>query len=308
MNYFNFDKRVLATKELSKSIIFANVILLFLNGLRVISSLLIANKNSFFVTFDTTVALVIFVGYLLTISHLHERQLHWLHQEQIKQKEQENRDLNVMVTNLGDLYDQIRAFRHDFGNIIGSLGPAIETGTREEINDVYEQVLLETNTVLRKADYSSFNLKHIEDIAFRNVLAQKMVQAKNADIPFYLECRQTIPKVEVPMLETIRLLSILLDNAMEEAIFADEPRISVAITHLDATTTFSVQNTRQRGTIDQRKIWEAGYSTKGENRGLGLATVLDIQKQFPNIEIETAITAETFTQTLIFYQKGDSDA
>lgn len=108
------------------------------------------------------------------------------------------------------------------------------------------------------------------------------------------------------MLDTVRLLTILLDNALEETQQTNNPHISVALVHEHHHTTVIIQNTRQQRKIDQRKIWEQGYSTKGENHGNGLSILLNIIHTLENVEIETRIDKKAFTQTLIFQKKENT--
>ncbi|WP_368304896.1 GHKL domain-containing protein, partial [Mediterraneibacter gnavus] len=302
--YIRLDKELLESKYFSVSINYALWIFFVLSVLRITSSVLTKIKNPFIYEFDTTVSLFIFISYLLTVLYLHEKQISYFHQENIKQKEQENRDLNELVIELGSLYEEIRGFRHDFGGIIACLEPAIEKQNINEIKHIYQHVCLKMNQRLIKADYTAFNLKQIEDIAFRNVLTQKMLQAKAQKIPFYLEVSNNIPIVEVPMLDTVRLLSILLDNALEGTEKALYPQITVAIIHDTTTTSVLIQNTRESVVIDKRKIWEKGYSTKGKNRGIGLSSLLDLIYKLENVDIETIIEEESFTQKLIFRKRG----
>lgn len=302
--YIRLDKEVLESKRFSVSINYTLWIFFVLSVLRITSSVLTKIKNPFIYEFDTTVSLFIFISYLLTILYLHEKQLSYFHRENIKKKEQENRDLNELIIELGSLYEEIRGFRHDFGGIIACLEPAIEKQNINEIKHIYQHVCLKMNQRLIKAEYTAFNLKQIEDIAFRNVLTQKMLQAKAQKIPFYLEVSNNIPIVEVPMLDTVRLLSILLDNALEGTEKALYPQITVAIIHDTTTTSVLIQNTRESVVIDKRKIWEKGYSTKGKNRGIGLSSLLDMIYKLGNVDIETIVEEESFTQKLIFRKRG----
>ena len=123
--YIRLDKELLESKYFSVSINYALWIFFVLSVLRITSSVLTKIKNPFIYEFDTTVSLFIFISYLLTVLYLHEKQISYFHQENIKQKEQENRDLNELVIELGSLYEEIRGFRHDFGGIIACLEPAI---------------------------------------------------------------------------------------------------------------------------------------------------------------------------------------
>lgn len=302
--YLKLDKELLKSEPFAKIIHSAIYSFSILSVLVMISYALIMLKNWFIYEFDIVISLFIFIGYLLNLLYIHRKQVEWLHKADIKQKEQENRNLNQLVVELGILYDEIRGFRHDFGGIVACLEPAIEQENINEIKQIYENVLLKMNKRLTRNDYTMFSFKRIEDIAFKNVLAQKMLQAKSLHIPFYLEVLTDIPIVEVPMLDAVRVLTILLDNALEETEKTANPKISVALAHEHHHTTVIIQNTRQQNKIDKRKIWEQGYSTKGNNRGNGLPILLNIIHTLENIEIETTIEEETFTQTLIFRKKG----
>ena len=210
-----------------------------------------------------------------------------------------------MITELSSLYDEIRGFRHDFGGIVSSLEPAIKEKNIDEVESIYQNVLIKMNKGLQKSDYSVFNANRIKDIAIKNVLMQKMIQAKNEKIPFKLEISGDIPKVFVPMLDTIRILNILCDNAIEGAIKADEPKVNIALSSNKGMTYVIIENTREEKYIDQNKIWEKGYSTKGSNRGIGLYTISNIMAKYEGIEIITMISNNTFTQKLKFKNKGD---
>lgn len=214
--------------------------------------------------------------------------------------------MHRMVEKLGSLYDEIRGFRHDFAGIIASMEPAIEKEDIKEIEKIYYKVFLKTNDKLKKADYTAFNLQNIEDIAFRNALAQIMVQAENEGIQFDLQTIGCVPRVHVPMLETVRILSILLNNALEAAICAKVPRVSVALFREKESVIFVVENTRKSGSLDQRRLWESGYSIKAEKRGIGLAVLQEFVLRY-HLGIETEIGEETFVQKMTFVVREEAN-
>ncbi|MBP2624150.1 hypothetical protein C4K46_09405 [Streptococcus oricebi] len=67
---------------------------------------------------------------------------------------------------------------------------------------------------------------------------------------------------------------------------------------------FIVRNNRPALELDQRKIWERGYSSKGRNRGLGLSNLLELVHEFDNVSLNTEVGPDSFSQTLIFKPKG----
>lgn len=305
MNYIKLNRELLESKEFFHYVNKAIFIFSVLSVTRVSGVALKVLKNPFIREYDLVISLFVFMLYLLTILYLRERQKRYLENENLKEKENENRSLNQMVTELSSLYDEIRGFRHDFGGIIASLEPAIEESNIPEIKSIYENVLIKMNKGLKKSDYSVFNANRIKDIAIKNVLMQKMIQAKNEKIPFKLEITGDIPEVSVPMLDTIRILNILCDNALEAAEKSDEPNVTVAVSSDKGITSLVIENTREEKHIDQNEIWEKGYSTKGSNRGIGLYTVSKLLLEYESIEIRTVITENLFTQKLYFKNKGD---
>ncbi len=305
LDFVKLDKELLKSKGFSYYVTRAIYIFLFLSIIRISSLVLVQLQNPFIHEYDLVISLFVFMVYLLTILYLKERQTRYLENENLKEKENENLSLNHVITELSSLYDEIRGFRHDFGGIVSSLEPAIKEKNIDEVESIYQNVLIKMNKGLQKSDYSVFNANRIKDIAIKNVLMQKMIQAKNEKIPFKLEISGDIPKVFVPMLDTIRILNILCDNAIEGAIKADEPKVNIALSSNKGMTYVIIENTREEKYIDQNKIWEKGYSTKGSNRGIGLYTISNIMAKYEGIEIITMISNNTFTQKLKFKNKGD---
>lgn len=279
--------------------------LTFLSILRIGASYLSGRHLPTFSRYEMAVSLFFFMAYLLWALHIRNRQMSYLHALTIKKMEKENRVLQKTVDKLGRLYDDIRAFRHDFAGMIAVLEPAIAHADMEEVDRIYRKVLLKTNERLRVVDYTAFNLKNVEDTAFRNTLAQAMIEAEESYIPFTLEVIGVIHRVHVPMLDVIRMMNILLNNALDGARAAAIPQIQVSLVEESGGVTCIIRNTRKRGEVDQRRIWDKGYSTKGDNRGLGLATLQGLIEQTDGVYLETTVEEVTFTQTLIFDREED---
>ena len=55
-----------------------------------------------------------------------------------------------------------------------------------------------------------------------------------------------------------------------------------------------IHNTTNEITFDIRKIYEEGYSTKGENRGLGLNNVRKILANYGTMFLETEFARKSF--------------
>ena len=272
-------------------------IILPLTGFRIFSSFMTNINSSFYVRFDTTISLLIFIlffSWLFYIKHLEQV---YRDEQTIQRQEDENRSLQGMVDKLGHLYDEVRGFRHDFAGIVASMEPAIANQDMAEVSTIYQDVFLKTNEKLRKADYTAFNLHNIHDIAIRNTLAKAMIVADNQGIHFSLETVGVVEELALPMLEAIRILSILTTNALEAASESENPQIRVALLAGDRSVRFIIENTRKKEELNPSILSQKGYSTKGNHSGLGLATLEDMVFHY-DLNLDTQLGETTFRQDL----------
>ncbi|WP_226946482.1 MULTISPECIES: GHKL domain-containing protein [unclassified Streptococcus] len=256
------------------------------------------NRNSsFYVRFDTTISLLIFILFFSWLFYIRHLEQVYRDEQTIQRQEEENRSLQGMVDKLGHLYDEVRGFRHDFAGIVASMEPAIANQDMAEVSTIYQDVFLKTNEKLRKADYTAFNLHNIHDIAIRNTLAKAMIVADNQGIHFSLETVGVVEELDLPMLEAIRILSILTTNALEAASEAENPQIRVALLAGDRSVRFIIENTRKKEELNPIILSQKGYSTKGNHSGLGLATLEDMVFHY-DLNLDTQLGETTFRQDL----------
>lgn len=92
----------------------------------------------------------------------------------------------------------------------------------------------------------------------------------------------------------LKIIGILLDNAIESSIKAENKYIFIEIYMYKNVFKASISNTYS-DKIDKYKIMDAGFSTKGKNRGYGLSLVKDIIKRNDKYNLSFNITNSTFT-------------
>ena len=248
-------------------------IILPLTVFRIFSSFMTNINSSFYVRFDTTISLLIFIlffSWLFYIKHLEQV---YRDEQTIQRQEDENRSLQGMVDKLGHLYDEVRGFRHDFAGIVASMEPAIANQDMAEVSTIYQDVFLKTNEKLRKADYTAFNLHNIHDIAIRNTLAKAMIVADKQGIHFSLETVGVVEELTLPMLEAIRILSILTTNALEAASEAENPQIRVALLAGDRSVRFIIENTRKKEELNPSILSPLWLLYQGQPQWTGLSNL-----------------------------------
>ena len=198
------------------------------------------------------------------------------------------------------LYNEIRGFRHDYAGMLVSMQMAIDSKDLQEIDRIYNQVLVKANQKLRSDKYTYFDLNNIEDTALRSLIAQSIVYARNKDVEFTLEVKDIITRLSIDLLDLVRIMSVLLNNAVEGAAESYSKQMEVAVIKMDLETVIVIQNSCKIIMTPSEDLFELGFSTKGRNRGIGLNNVKEILDKYENIILETEMEDSKFRQIIRF--------
>ena len=192
----------------------------------------------------------------------------------------------------------MRIFRHDYINILKSLKLGIDTHDLPAIEQIYNQVLKDSGQALNQSKYDLGRLSNIHNDALKSVLSAKFLEAQSKGIEIGLEVPQEIKPQGMELLDFITIVSILADNAMEAAVETSHPVVSFAFLEQEGRQIFIVENTIKEFSIHSDTIFKKGFSTKGENRGLGLSNVQNIISHYPNVSLRTISHDHSFRQEL----------
>ena len=223
--------------------------------------------------------------------------------KEIKQKEKEQRQLQLYTDEIVQLYNEIRGFRHDYASMLISLQTGINTGDMKEVENIFHNVLKKANLSLRSDDYTFFELNNVKDTALRSVMIQTIFKAREHEIEILFEVKDEIERLPMNLLDLVRVASVLLNNAVEGAAESTSKSINISLVNLENEIIFVIQNSRQSRHMNIEEIYEMGFSTKGKNRGLGLSNVKEIISKYEDIILETDITSNSFIQVLIFKRR-----
>ena len=220
-----------------------------------------------------------------------------------KQLEIANRDIkNLKLYNntLKVLYDNIRAFKHDFNNIMNGIGGYITAKDMDGLSKYYKSVFKECDNLNNLA---ALNPETINNPSIYAILADKYTKANAKNIKIELGVFLDLNSLNIDTYELTRILGILLDNSIEAAQECEKKYISVRfiMDHRKNRQLVIVENTYKDKDIDTYKIFEKSYSTKPHNTGLGLWEVNKILKKHDNLAIYTSKDDELFKQQLEIY-------
>ena len=254
---------------------------------------------------STTVRHLILVFYLLFFmgvikkldTYLKEKLQEKLNQEQTLRY----RDMERYSRHIEELYKEVRSFRHDYTNLLTSLRLGIEEEDMEQIKEVYDSVLKDSSEKLQDNKYDLGRLVNVRDRALKSLLAGKFLKARDKKIVFNVEVPEEIQVEGMSLLDFLTIVSILCDNAIEASAEASQPHVSIAFLKNGEQETFIIENSIKEEGIDISEIFSFGASSKGEERGVGLYTVMKIVESHPNTSLNTTCKNQVFRQVLTIH-------
>lgn len=226
---------------------------------------------------------------------LHER----LDQEQVLRY----RDMERYSRHIEELYKEV----HDYTNLLTSLRLGIEEEDMEQIKEVYDSVLKDSSEKLQVNKYDLGRLVNIRDRALKSLLAGKFLKARDKKIIFNIEVPEEIQVEGMSLLDFLTIVSILCDNAIEASVEASQPHVSIAFLKNGEQETFIIENSIKEEGIDISEIFSFGASSKGEERGVGLYTVMKIVESHPNTSLNTTCQNQVFRQVLTIHSMSVDD-
>ncbi|AVH83981.1 MULTISPECIES: competence system sensor histidine kinase ComD [Streptococcus] len=261
------------------------------------------SENAHLNSFASMIATIGFIMFLSTLFYLKSAREQYEKAKEIQQKKEEQRQLQLYTDEIVGLYNEIRGFRHDYAGMLTSLQTGINSGDMKEVERIFHNVLSQANISLRSDDYTFFELNNVQDTALRSVLIQTIFKARECGVEIVFEMKDVIETLPMKLLDLVRVASVLLNNAVEGAAESPSKTMNVSLVKLDKEIVFVIQNSRQSRYINLEEIYEVGFSTKGENRGLGLNNVKEIIDKYDEVILETDIETNYFIQVVRFKRK-----
>jgi len=198
------------------------------------------------------------------------------------------------------LHDTVKGFKHDFDNIINTLGGYITTNDMEGLKKYYSW--LDTDSQKAK-NLSTLNPRLINNPGIYSLLSSKYHKADEKNIKINLEYFVNLDDFKIKTYEFSRILGILLDNAIEASSECDEKIINIIFRNEEKNHRHIVivENTYSNKDVDTEEIFKKGVSGKENHTGLGLWEIRQYIKKSNNLNLFTSKTNNFFKQQLEIY-------
>ena len=204
---------------------------------------------------------------------------------------------NLTINSLSILHDNVRSFKHDFDNIVNSIGGYVVNEDMEGLKKYYNQLLEECN---KTNNLYALSPKVINHPAIYHMLATKYYEADKENVTINLNVFLDLNEIETRMkiYDFTRILGILLDNAIEAAKACKKKVINVTFRKEISNDMIVViiQNTYTNKDVDTEDIYKKGVSSKENHSGLGLWKIRQILMRNNNLNLFTSKDDEYFTQ------------
>lgn len=294
INLNNFTKQ--QSSVIYNLLLFISVFILVFYNFLSINSVMESNNIPLYYM-SISVITFFFILFILISSSLLKNLHIKIEVEAEKQKlEQQKKYIESLEKN----NNEIRKFKHDFNNIILGLEGYI---TSNEVNNIKLRDYFYNNikNLNTKIELDNIVLSHLNNIkvpSIKNLLTNKIISAQNNDFKVNISVEDEIDNFYVNEMQLSRILGIFLDNSLEAGLELDNNRfIELIILKANKTIVIQITNTFKNTNLDIDKINESGYSTKGENRGIGLSSANDIISKH-NMILNTRIKDNLFKQIL----------
>lgn len=221
----------------------------------------------------------------------------------LKKEKDKNFDLKKENERLENCYDNLRSFKHDFSNILQSMGGYIAIEDLDGLKKMYKSVVNEFNEI---SNTKQINSNVINNPAIYHLLNQKIAIAEKYGIKINIKCLIDLTKLNITDFEICRMLGIFIDNSIEAAKNCMCKTISIKFEEnkRNSSDLIIIENECENN-VNINKIYEKDFTTKKNKNGhgLGLWKANQIAKMNKNIEIITE-NGKKFRQTIVI--KKDS--
>lgn len=200
------------------------------------------------------------------------------------------------------LHDSVRAFKHDFDNMVTTIGGYIKTNDMEGLEKYYSELVDDSERV---NNLYILNPEVVNNDGIYNLLTKKYHEADSRDIKVNITFLLDLNTLNMKIYEFARILGILLDNAIEASSECEEKIINLIFRNdtKNHTQLLIVENTYADKTVDTEKIFEKGISGKENHTGLGLWEVRKLVNKNQNVHLRTIKDNKFFKQQLEIYYK-----
>ena len=213
--------------------------------------------------------------------------------QKLESAEEYNKTLHI-------LHDSVRGFKHDFDNIVTTIGGYIKTNDMEGLEKYYSQLQEDCSKV---NNLYILNPDIINNPGIYNLLTTKYSEAEEKGIKVNLTFLLDLNDLHMKIYEFARILGILLDNSIDAASECEEKELNIVFRNetKNSRNIILIENTYKDKDVNIEQIFNKGVTGKENHTGLGLWEIRQILKKNNNVNLYTNKNEKYFSQQLEIY-------
>lgn len=214
-------------------------------------------------------------------------------------------DLLTVMKNYETDVEEQRTINHETKNELLTIRSKLSNEKDKELCNYIDSIMGDKKHI-NSSKFSKF--KYLPSNGLKGFLYYKFIEAEEKGISVNLHIAKQIENsflgkmVTKDFKDLTRILGVYLDNAIEAASASDGKKLGIEIYKLKDNVEMIISNTYDN-VIDEEKVGNEKYSTKGKNRGHGLLLVKKILNENNRFESETKITDRIYIQKIKIKEK-----
>ncbi|SHK54538.1 sensor histidine kinase [Tepidibacter formicigenes] len=205
----------------------------------------------------------------------------------------EKKNIQLYANMIEESLENIRKFKYDYRNILMCISGYISSNNMEGLKKYFYENLVNDKYM----DVNIYGLINIKNIPVKGLISIKLAKAVSLGLNLSLNIVNDIEDFILKDIDICKILGILIDNAVEASIESDVKMVNIGIGN-DEDEIYIIISNSFKTKPEINRIFEKGYSTKGNDRGLGLDIVRKLNKKYHNMYMNTYIKDNLFHQEI----------
>lgn len=223
---------------------------------------------------------------------------------ELREQKARSESTNRYLIQIEQHYNELRKFRHEYQNTLLSFEEYLRTDDLEGLKKYYNTSIKPISVDLNQEKYKFEDIGRIGNKEIKGVVFNKLYAAQLEGIKVSFEAKNEIKDFYMDSLDLALAMGIIMDNAIEETRNQEHGTIQVGLIKSETEIIIIVQNSLRKNDIPVWKMKEAGFSSKGLNRGFGLKNLTEIINRNNRATLETMKLNNYFLQKITISTKG----
>ncbi len=204
------------------------------------------------------------------------------------------------LNNYEDMMNKYKIDNHENKNILKAIGLMAINNKDNEISKYVEAIVKEKYEI---NDKLLIQMSKIPSGGLRASIYSEILKIESCKIKYELNIDQQLKMIDLIeldheiIIDICKIIGVIIDNAIEELNELKEKYMNISLYLENNFLNIKVSNNYE-SRIEIDKIFNEGYTTKGNSHGYGLALVKKIIESNSRLSVTTELSKEVFSQII----------